>query len=543
MNQNNPAKPRAARSKIAWAEVSVGLLACFVVAGLLITAMLHAGPLWRDEINTRWIALQPLSEIWSWLEMDSYPFVWFMVVRGWVLSGLGETDQGLRVLGAITGMLSLIAMVFSSRLISKRWPLLLLALFALHPLLFRFGSSLRGHGPGTVLMFLMVGVIWSYVDRPNTKRFFWVFFLSLLAVQSLYYNAVILAAALVAGGGTCLLARRYRDFFRLAAVGFTCALSILPYVLGPMVRARSWNEVVKVPTSVGSLLKMAAGTIDLSCQGQVWLWLLAGGVVYLGCVATLFKLKSNRRKSRAMFIVIAAPVLFAVYLGFLLLLSYGMQPWYFMTFLAFSAFLIDRGADLLIGVRPAGRVVRLGLVLIMIVWLLPGDLTQAKHRATNIDVIANTITENGGAGDVVVVAPWYLGVTFSRYYHGEAEMITVPPIADFRLHRYALYREALMHPDAIEPIKEKIRSALASGHRVWYVGTPRFPDPGRRLRPIPTPPEFKQNWGMYEVAWEGHLGEELAKDGRMSRVAISVPQPVSSYEQPALFVFEGKWNP
>ena len=30
------------------------------------------------------------------------------------------------------------------------------------------------------------------------------------------------------------------------------------------------------------------------------------------------------------------------------------------------------------------------------------------------------------AGDLVVIVPWWLGVTFQRYYHGKAEYVTVP---------------------------------------------------------------------------------------------------------------------
>jgi hypothetical protein len=529
---------RTKRSPLTLAEVTVGGLASVIVVVLVFIAMFYAGPLWRDEINTHWLSTQPLPHLWAWLDKDSYPLVWFMVVRGWIASGLGSTDLGLRGLGSIVGLIHLAAIFFAARLMGKRWPLVLLSFFALNPALYRYGTSLRGNGLGTVTMFVMVGLIWAYVDRPNRRRLFWAFIGALLAVQTHYYNAVILAVVVLAGAAACLVTRRYRDIGWLGAIGLVSALSILPYVIGPLTRAKEWNDIVKVPTSIGDLFYALWIAIDQSSVGQVWVWGVAGVMVCVGCALGLKRWKSRRMRARAVFVLVAAPLLFLLYLGFLLMLSYVVQPWYFMTFLGFLALLLDRGADLLIRQRRDWRALRLVVVLYMMLWPLPGDLWHARCRTTNIDAIAEYVAEHGTPGDVIIVSPWYMGVSFARYYHGPLEWMTMPPVSDFHLHRFDLAREGLRHPEDIEPIEKKVREALQNGRRVWYMGKPLIPAPGP-LPPI-EPLTRSPSMATYETAWEEHLGAVIRDHARNTKpVGKPLGQPVSPLEAPPLLEFDG----
>jgi hypothetical protein len=88
------------------------------------------------------------------------------------------------------------------------------------------------------------------------------------------------------------------------------------------------------------------------------------------------------------------------------------------------------------------------------------------ERQSNIDLVAKKVTELAKPVDLIVVAPWQYGISFNRYYKGTARWITLPKIADLRVHRYDLFRGKMVSPHPIDDVLEEIQRALAAGNRV-----------------------------------------------------------------------------
>lgn len=73
------------------------------------------------------------------------------------------------------------------------------------------------------------------------------------------------------------------------------------------------------------------------------------------------------------------------------------------------------------------RAIRLGAVVAVAAALLPGVWQSACGRMTNLDFVAQRLNREAGKEDLVLVHPWFCGVTFNRYYTGSAEWLTLPP--------------------------------------------------------------------------------------------------------------------
>src|SRR5688572_19127746 len=81
-------------------EFGAGILLTLLAIGLHGIFLIHAGALWRDEIQIFNLSTVPtFSEQWELNEYDTFPLLWQMTLRGWTMAGLAGTDFGLRVLG------------------------------------------------------------------------------------------------------------------------------------------------------------------------------------------------------------------------------------------------------------------------------------------------------------------------------------------------------------------------------------------------------------------------------------------------------------
>src|ERR1019366_5685145 len=80
--------------------------------------------------------------------------------------------------------------------------------------------------------------------------------------------------------------------------------------------------------------------------------------------------------------------------------------------------------------------------------------------------------------DYVVVTPWYLGISFDRYYKGAAVWDTLPPVADHSTYRFDLAQAATENNHASQLVLDRIANTLQSGRRVWIVGLMDIPSPG-----------------------------------------------------------------
>src|SRR5208283_2563052 len=136
--------------------------------------------------------------------------------------------------------------------------------------------------------------------------------------------------------------------------------------------------------------------------------------------------------------------------------------------------------------HPIARVGVLALaVAALLVSVSPSAFAALRWRQTNGDLVAAQVARNADADDLVIVHPWYFGLTYGYYYRGAAEWTTLPPLADYRFHRYDLLKEKLATTNAIAPVLARLETVLRSGHRVWLVGNISAPPAGA---PIPRDP-------------------------------------------------------
>ena len=230
---------------------------------------------------------------------------------------------------------------------------------------------------------------------------------------------------------------------------------------------------------------------------------------------------------------------------FLRLLSYYMQPWYFLCLMA----VIAAGADAAQRAVPMGqgfRVLGVALTAVALISILFGPLyKRSTTRRTTIDEVARMVEQSATNADYIVLTDWTHGVTFSRYYHGSTPWQTLPPLpADAHdIHRSDLVFDLMKRGDAIGPVLDSITQTLREGHRVFYIGHLRDPLPSEHPRVfLMKRAEAGQALAPVDV-WRYELNytlQELAT--HVTRIPINLEQPISIYEDPGLFVLEG-WRP
>src|SRR4029077_19599045 len=218
----------------------------------------HVGGLWRDEANSVHLAALPsFGQVFHFLDYDSFPILFFALLRGWLGMFGSDNDAALRALGGIIGLAVLGALWFNARAFGIRWPVLSLALIGLNPMLIRYGDSTRAYGLGILLMLLTFRSFWRLVDkpsRPDARRVFAATALALLSVQCLYYNSVLLLA--IAAGSVAVAVRRraWQTVSIVLGIGLVAAASLLPY-LPMMRRMREWTFMVSYPADLAWLWK------------------------------------------------------------------------------------------------------------------------------------------------------------------------------------------------------------------------------------------------------------------------------------------------
>jgi hypothetical protein len=188
------------------------------------------------------------------------------------------------------------------------------------------------------------------------------------------------------------------------------------------------------------------------------------------------------------------------------------------------------------------RIGRLLFAAIALVVLPFNAWPKVLERQTNIDIVSKKVADLAKPTDLIVVAPWQYGISFTRYYHGAAPWITVPTIADLRVHRYDLMFEKMTSPHPIDDVLEIVSQALASGNRVWFVGGIKLPPPGKQ--PLSLPPAPSDAFGFdnaaYTESWLEQLGAFVRTHSEHGQI-VSLPSTaaVNDFENVPLFAVDG----
>jgi hypothetical protein len=503
---------------------------------------LNAGGLWRDEAELVHLSLLPsFSEVWQNLPHDSCPILMHLAVRAWSAAGLGTTDPGLRLLGLYVGLFLLLAFWFASWTMRNGAPLLAVTLAGLNVTMVRAGDSLRGYGLGSALAVLTLAVIWRLSCRPSLAAFSCAVALAVLSVQSLYQNAFLLFAACCGGFMLCAVERRWRGTLPIFAVGVAAAVSLLPYI--PLIARAHWYVMYKLGFSFSHGWEEFSVATGSPLTGFTWVWVALWIGALAAAISVLFWRRDRLPEHVRGLILFAGTSLVlgaAGYAVFLKLAELPTQPWYYVPLMAFSIVCIDtiflaawRWA------RPAATI--LAALTISTTFLF--ELPAVKCRQTNVDLIAASLSSEVAPNDYVIVHPFFCGVTFERYYKATASWTTLPPLEDYTLQRYDLFKAKIQTKDPIAPVIDRITSTLQSGNRVWLVGNiPFTQEPVPEIRAAPNNP-----WGWFDVRYSFYWGVQvtqfLSAHCRRSAVVIAPSTNcVNPFENLPVVVVTG-WKP
>jgi hypothetical protein len=326
-----------------------------------------------------------------------------------------------------------------------------------------------------------------------------------------------------------------------AIVGIAAALSLLPYT--PAVRAAGeWGVLVRSEADLGRLWIALQGTAAWDAWG--WVLLAAAGLAP-GITRLLSRAgrrpESEWERDRALYTTATLVCGIGVFIAFVIWTKLATQPWYYLPLLALVAASLDAIAGTVL--RTSAARIAAGLVVAIVTAShLIGATAPLSERQTNLDLIAKTIHAKAGPRDLVVVYPWYYGVTLHRYYEGATPWMTLPPLGELSFHRYDLLMRSMRDSTAVDSVVRAMAGTLTNGGRVWLVGSLPAVEPGETPHaPPPAPsPEYGWNFGWYSEQWGKYmLGSLTGHLIAAKEVPIESPVPVSAYESPRLFELSG----
>ena len=492
--------------------------ACWITALALTGAsvLLHffsltvAGGLWRDEIAIANIATLPSwGQTFRALPHDHCPIVFPAVVRIWTALGLAQTNTGIRVLGLGIGLFLMASFWVASRMMGREPPLLFLSLIAVNPAMIRYGDSIRGYALGIAFIVLTMGLVWRFIEAPKIRRGILAGVGAVASVQTLYQNAFFLLAICLAGTVVCLRQRRPLKALGIFGIGFVAALSLLPYVR-PVLQSQSWWVVNQ--TGTGLIIAWHHLSRLTGLFFVVWIIVVVFAAI-CGIAGTILRTTQEGKSDPPdlpLFGSVALVIGLAGFWIFLKLTGLPTQIWYYIPGLCFAMVCCDAV------VSRAHPVASTGVLTIAIAALMvsPSAYAALHWRQTNGDLVAAQVAKNADANDLVIVHPWYFGLTYGYYYRGAAKWTTLPPIGDYRFHRYDLLKEKLATTNAIAPVMAQVEAVLRSGHRLWIVGELSAPPPGAPVpHDPPVAPHGPLGWSDYPYteAWGYELGYLLVQ--------------------------------
>jgi hypothetical protein len=230
--------------------------------------------------------------------------------------------------------------------------------------------------------------------------------------------------------------------------------------------------------------------------------------------------------------------------GFLLYAALPTEAWYYIPLMAMAAVCFEIGLPVHGHVRAA--VFGLSALTVLVSGgVIFADQNAVNWRFTNVDLLCPRLAAEAEAGDLVIVSPWYCGLTFQRYFHGAAQWETAPPLSDHSLARYDLIRKQMKNALAMQPLIEKSAETLRAGHRVWLVGMMDIPTPGVPLpADMPPPPLPYSGWAdrPYTSTWVLQVNQFLSNHSREFKLVFETPEKHLNFmENLQLYRVEG-WH-
>ena len=526
----------------------MAIVLSIVVVLLHALHMSHAGALWRDEADVVQLAMMPTAwDILQNFQIGSTPILFPFGLRGYTAI-VGAGDFGLRVLGMLVGMGIMGTLWLNARLVGQGLPLISLLLLGFNTFFIQWGDSIRGYGIGSGLILLTFALLIRVVEQPDWPRTAAALLAALASVHLLFQNSVLLFSIGTAAIVISLSRRRWRAAAMVLGIGLVAALSVLPYAW-PLIEAQKWTILVKYPTTLSGLWSRLSDTLASPLPFMTWVWhllvvLAVAGVIWLIWQnrTSAFEEQPKEQPKDLLFICVLAMVIaIGAYYVFLEIVSYFTRPWHYLPLIALVAVTLDCGIQFLAKTTWM-RVARLTIVIIIAGIVLVPAWQKVQVRQTNIDLVIQELEQLSSAEDFILVEPWFYGVSFDRYYSGAANWMTLPAIADHKIHRYDLVKAKMESSNPIDDILRNVVTTLQSGNRVWVVGDIYFPKTEADVPSLPPAPNSPWGWlaWPYVDAWLLQVNVFLVTHGLHAQfVTIPVDDPVSEYENVQLLVVQG----
>lgn len=522
--------------------LALGVTAAAILLHLFFLNNAHG--LWRDEAGiVRLATLPAFSDTWTYLGHESCPLFFPAAIRGWSAIGLGGTDFDLRIYGLLAGLLLLGAVWFNGWALTRSVPLISLGLLATNLTILHWGDSLRAYGTGSVLMLLAVALIWRFVEFPGRGRWALALLAAVASVNCLFQNAFLLLAVCLAGGAVCWRRNDARNAAAVFAIGLLAALSLIPY-FRIIHEAMGWSVLSQdgfVPATVWHKFSEALAPVT---PWTKWLWLGLGLLAVIRWAEILGQKKDDADKPETPAVFYATTALIAgtiAYLIYLRLVGFPTEVWYYLPFITFMAVCLEAACA---HGFPHSQIFRLVFLCLVVALPFAKTCQSIRCRQTNMDLIAAALRERAGPDDLIILHPWYYGISFERYYQGKTPWTTLPDLADHRFHRYDLFKAKMVAAHPVQPVLDRIAATLQSGRRVWIVGWLTY-----TKRPPPDlglPPNPFSGWQdePYSQAWGASAGYLIATHEEMAaRIPITPPGPVNLLEDLPLTVVTGWREP
>jgi len=531
------APPKNGWLRLEWVSA---ILISLVALALHVVFLNHAGGFWRDETCVVQIGTLPtLGDVWEMLPHDHCPILVPALVRLWTKLGLGNTDFGIRQLGFILGLMLTASYWASARIMRRGLPLVALSLVGVNVMVIRTGDSLRAYGLGSTLSVLSLALIWRAAKNPRPANLLWAAVVAVISVQCLYQNAVFIFAGCCGGFVVCLMERRWRDIVRILGIGFVAAISLLPYV-APIRASQDWWILARTGFTMEMGLRNLSTLMGFPSPIFAGLWIVLGLFALYVAVLAVKEPALIGARDLILFNTVAMVVGMAGFFAFLKSSNLPTQFWYFIPLLVFITPCLEA---ILLNFRSWMSPAAASFAVLMAIAACLAGIPQAKCRQTNMDLLAARLMKVASAEDYIVVQPWYYGVSFNRYYHGNTPWATLPQLANYEFHRYDQLKVRMQEEHPIQPVIDQMLKTLQNGHRVWVVGgLDVSAKPPPEMNPAPNNP-----WGWadspYAHVWGMQAGYAIATHALKAGVPPKVTEDcISPFEDVPVLIFAG-WRP
>jgi hypothetical protein len=326
----------------------------------------------------------------------------------------------------------------------------------------------------------------------------------------------------------------------IVAIGLLAAMSMILSI--PTIRAASkWNVILEVPSYTVSRFWNKLG--HAFHENGSWMRAVFAGVTTIaatsGAIALTHRTKPTltiKQRDAVTFALVALIVGVPANYAFLRILSYYTEPWYYFALIALSALC----ADIMLGATVRNNALRvaiaIGAVIISVAGFLPAS-RLVRQRVSDLDIVAAQLARTATSSDLILVTPWENGISFNRYYRGNAPWMTVPPVQSHDLHRYDQLYALRQSADQTLPariVTDSAKATLESGGRIFVVGGFVKPSDVETSQDIPV---------VNEGRWSMLVGQFLDRH-TLSRKQVPIPvtRVVSRYELAWVQELQG-WKP